>query len=97
MALFDEGAAAAAKEKAPAEPEYGQGWSDDMFMAASVLARSGARPGREQDMDTATRLLTTYASRLQQPNGLFNHAINGPAAWGRFPALARATGRHREQ
>jgi hypothetical protein len=87
-ALFDEGASAAAKEKAPAEPEYGQGWTDDMFMATSVLARSGARPGRERDMDAAARLLTTYATRLQQPNGLFNHAINGPAAWGRGNGFA---------
>ena len=86
--LFDEGAAAAAKEKTPAEPEYGQGWTDDMFMAASVLARSGARPGRERDMDAAARLLATYATRLQQPNGLFNHAINGPAAWGRGNGFA---------
>src|ERR1700750_739164 len=39
-ALFDEGVAAAAKEKAPGVPEYGQGWTDDMFMAASVLAPS---------------------------------------------------------
>jgi hypothetical protein len=87
-ALFDEGAAAAAKEKAPAEPEYGQGWTDDMFMATSVLARSGARPGRGHDMDAAARLLTTYAARLQQPNGLFNHAINGPAPWGRGNGFA---------
>src|SRR3989442_237196 len=92
-ALFDEGATAAAKEKTPAEPEYGQGWTDDMFMATAVLARSGARPGRDHDLDAAARLLTTYAARLQQPNGLFNHAINGPAAWGRgngFAALGLA-------
>jgi hypothetical protein len=91
--LFDEGAAAAAKEKAPAEPEYGQGWTDDMFMATAVLARSGVKPGRERDMDTAARLLTEYAARLQQSNGLFNHAVNGPAAWGRgngFAALGLA-------
>jgi len=87
-ALFDEGVAAAAKEKAPAEPEYGQGWTDDMFMATSVLARSGARSGHERDMDIAARLLTTYAARLQQPNGLFNHAANGPAAWGRGNGFA---------
>src|SRR5262249_44273203 len=86
--LFDEGAAAAAKEKAPAEPEYGQGWTDDMFMAASVLARSAGRPGRAEDMDAAARLLTTYAGRLQQPSGLFNHASNGPAAWGRGNGFA---------
>jgi unsaturated rhamnogalacturonyl hydrolase len=87
-ALFDEGVAAAAKEKAPAEPEYGQGWTDDMFMAASILARSGIRPGHERDMDAAARLLTTYAARLQQPNGLFNHATNGPVAWGRGNGFA---------
>src|SRR4029077_15010840 len=73
-ALFDEGAAAAAKEKAPASPEYGQGWTDDMFMAASVLARSGVRAGHEADLDRAARLLIAYATRLQRPDGLFNHA-----------------------
>ena len=86
--LFDQGAAAAGKEKGPAEPEYGQGWTDDMFMAGSVLARSGARSGRTADMDAAARLLTAYADRLQQPNGLFNHAVNGPAAWGRGNGFA---------
>jgi unsaturated rhamnogalacturonyl hydrolase len=86
--LFAEGVAAAAKEKGPGEPEYGQGWTDDMFMAASVLARSGVRPGHERDMDAAARLLTTYGARLQQPGGLFNHAINGPAAWGRGNGFA---------
>ena len=87
-AVFEEGVAAAAREKAPAEPEYGQGWTDDMFMAASVLARSGVRPGHERDMDIAARLLTNYAARLQQPSGLFNHASNGPAAWGRGNGFA---------
>jgi unsaturated rhamnogalacturonyl hydrolase len=87
-ALFDEGAAAAAKEKAPAEPAYGQGWTDDMFMATSVLARSGARLGHEADLDAAARLLTAYSARLQQPTGLFNHAANGPAAWGRGNGFA---------
>ncbi len=86
--LFDEARSAAAKEKAPGEPEYGQGWTDDMFMAASVLARSGVKPGRSGDMDAAARLLTTYAARLQQPGGLFNHAVNGPAAWGRGNGFA---------
>jgi hypothetical protein len=86
--VFDEGVAAAEKQKAPGEPEYGQGWTDDMFMAASVLARSGVRPGHERDMDAAARLLTAYAARLQQPDGLFHHAVNGPAAWGRGNGFA---------
>ena len=87
-ALFDQGAALAAAEKSPAVLEYGQGWTDDMFMATAVLARSGARPGHERDMDVAARLLTEYAARLQQPTGLFNHAVNGPAAWGRGTGFA---------
>src|SRR5215813_13521647 len=59
-----------------------------MFMAVSVLARSGVRAGHEGDMDAAARLLATYAARLQQPRGLFNHATNGPAAWGRGNGFA---------
>jgi len=86
--LLDEGAALAAAEKAPAVPEYGQGWTDDMFMATAVLARSGARPGHERDLDVAARLLTGYSARLQQSSGLFNHAANGPAAWGRGNGFA---------
>jgi len=59
-----------------------------MFMAASVLARSGVRAGHGGDMDVAARLLLAYAERLQQPSGLFNHASNGPAAWGRGNGFA---------
>jgi len=86
--LLDQGAALAAAEKSPAVPEYGQGWTDDMFMATAVLARSGARPGHERDLDVAARLLVEYAARLQQRDGLFNHATNGPAAWGRGNGFA---------
>ena len=37
---------AALKEKAGGLPQYGQGWTDDMFMASAVLARTAAMPGR---------------------------------------------------
>src|SRR5262249_27112525 len=60
----------------------------DMFMAAAVLARSGARAGHEADLDRAARLLVTYAEKLQRPDGLFNHAVDGPAAWGRGNGFA---------
>jgi len=86
--LFDEGVAAAEQEKAPGSPEYGQGWTDDMFMATSVLARSGARAGHDADLDRAARLLTGYAAKLQRADGLFNHATDGPAAWGRGNGFA---------
>lgn len=86
--LAEEGATLAAKEKAPASPEYGQGWTDDMFMATAILARTGTRAGHERDLDTAARLVTEYAARLQRPDGLFNHATDGPAAWGRGNGFA---------
>jgi rhamnogalacturonyl hydrolase YesR len=53
-----------------------------------VLARSGARPGHGRDLDRAARLLIEYAARLQQPSGLFHHASDGPAAWGRGNGFA---------
>jgi hypothetical protein len=87
-ALFDEGAAAAAKEKAPAEPEYGQGWTDDMFMTTAVLSRSGAMPDRAHDLEVAAHLLIDYAARLQRADGIFIHASDGPIAWGRGTGFA---------
>ncbi len=86
--LADEGARLAATEKSPGLAQYGAGWTDDMFMAATTLARTGRRQGREQDFDVAARLLTTSAARLQRDDGLFNHATDGPAAWGRGNGFA---------
>jgi len=37
-----EGAEAALKEKDGGVPQYGQGWTDDMFMTAAILARTGS-------------------------------------------------------
>jgi unsaturated rhamnogalacturonyl hydrolase len=83
-----EGADAAIKEKMDGTAQYGQGWTDDMFMASAILARTAALPGREHDLDRAAQLLITYAGRLQQPDGIFNHATDGPAAWGRGNGFA---------
>lgn len=65
---------------------FATGWTDDMFMASSLLSRVdngayGAAVGA---------LLTIYAQQLQRPDGLFIHAQDGPHAWGRgngFPLL----------
>jgi len=86
--LADQGARLAAAEKSPGVAQYGGGWTDDMFMASTVLARSGMRAGHAGDFDVMTRLLTSYASRLQQSDGLFNHALDGPAKWGRGNGFA---------
>jgi rhamnogalacturonyl hydrolase YesR len=86
--LAIEGADAALKEKDGGVPQYGQGWTDDMFMTAAILARTGSIPDRGHDLDRAAQLLIAYAGRLQQPDGIFNHATDGPAAWGRGNGFA---------
>jgi len=83
-----EGADAALKEKDGGIPQYGQGWTDDMFMASAILARSSSMTGRHGDLDRAAQLLIAYAGRLQQKDGIFNHATDGPAAWGRGNGFA---------
>jgi unsaturated rhamnogalacturonyl hydrolase len=64
------------------------GWTDDMFMASSVLARVGARTGDSRYGVTAGRLLTSYAENLQRPDSLFVHSARGPQAWGRGNGFA---------
>jgi len=67
---------------------YGQGWTDDMFMASAILARTGRMPDRGGDLDAAARLLIAYARRLQRADGIFVHATDGPFAWGRGNGFA---------
>jgi unsaturated rhamnogalacturonyl hydrolase len=79
--LASEAAALAAAIKPDGIAQYGQGWTDDMFMASSILSRTG-------NIDAASKLLVSYAARLQRPDGLFNHAVDGLAAWGRGNGFA---------
>lgn len=83
-----EAATLAAARKEGGIAQYGQGWTDDMFMASSILARVGVLPGRSADLDAAAQLLTDYVARLQRPDGLFLHASDGPFAWGRGNGFA---------
>jgi len=63
---------------------FATGWTDDMFMASSVLSRvDNGKHGA-----VVGRLLTTYASKLQRPDGIFIHATDGPHAWGRGNGFA---------
>ena len=63
---------------------FATGWTDDMFMAASVLSRVGSGAHGA----VVGKLLTSYAGKLQRPDGLFIHAANGPHAWGRGNGFA---------
>src|SRR5262245_60752021 len=87
-ALAIKGAEAASKVKDGDLYEYGGGWADELFMASVVLARTSSLPGRASDVDLAAKMVIAYAGRLQRPDGLFNHATNGPAAWGRGNGFA---------
>ena len=77
--LAAEGVALAAAETSPGVPRNGSGWSDDFFLGTIASVRAGDPDG----LAAAARLITTYAARLQQPNGLFHHDADAPTAWGR--------------
>jgi rhamnogalacturonyl hydrolase YesR len=80
-ALLLEGAELAATRQADGIYANGRGWTDDMFMATAVLARAGRH-------DVAAHQLIDYAARLQRPDGVFIHAVDGPVAWGRGNGFA---------
>ena len=63
---------------------FATGWTDDMFMASSVLSRVD----NGKHAAVVGKLLTSYADKLQRPDGLFIHATNGPHAWGRGNGFA---------
>ena len=67
---------------------FATSWTDDMFMATSVLARAAKATGEPKYADAVARLLTTYVSRLQREDRLFIHAESGPHAWGRGNGFA---------
>jgi len=67
---------------------FATSWTDDMFMATSVLARAAAATGEAKYGDAVARLLTTYIGRLQRDDRLFIHAVGGPHAWGRGNGFA---------
>jgi rhamnogalacturonyl hydrolase YesR len=63
---------------------YATGWTDDMFMASAVLSRTASA----EQAAVLGRLLTTYAGKLQRPDGIYIHAADGPHAWGRGNGFA---------
>jgi unsaturated rhamnogalacturonyl hydrolase len=73
----------------PAEfVRFRRNWTDDMFMASTLLSRVAAREKEPKYGDAIGRLLTTYAETLQRSDGLFIHAVEGPYAWGRGNGFA---------
>ena len=64
------------------------GWTDDMFMASSLLSRIGSRTGDPRYGAAVGRLLTSYTENLRRSDGLFVHSERGPQAWGRGNGFA---------
>jgi unsaturated rhamnogalacturonyl hydrolase len=68
--------------------QHGQGWTDDMFMMAAILARTGRMPGRSSDLDHLGTVLGSYVRRLQRQDGIFVHFTDGKVPWGRGNGFA---------
>ena len=86
--LAEKGADEALKVGSSGYAQHGAGWTDDMFMLASILSRSGSMPGRERDFDHLASMLIAYARRLQREDGIFVHFTDGRIAWGRGNGFA---------
>jgi unsaturated rhamnogalacturonyl hydrolase len=87
-ALVSQGADEALNVAPTGYAQHGAGWTDDMFMIASILARSGRLPGRSGDLDHLAAMLMSYAKRLQREDGIFVHFTDGRIPWGRGNGFA---------
>jgi len=87
-ALAVQGADAALKVAPNGFAQYGGGWTDDMFMMAAILSRTGRMAGRESDLDHLGKMLVSYAGRLQREDGIFVHFTEGRIPWGRGNGFA---------
>ena len=58
-------------------------WIDDIYMIASLQAQAWRETGEPRFLERGALMATRYLSRLQQPNGLFHHALDSPFFWAR--------------
>jgi rhamnogalacturonyl hydrolase YesR len=84
-ALLEAVASLMVKDRGVAPVNFMTEWTDDMFMAGSVLWRATANADRS---DALRRVLLTSIEKLQREDGLFIHAPKGPHAWGRGNGFA---------
>lgn len=87
-ALAQKGADFILPEKPDDIVRFPRNWTDDMFMASALLARVGGRTQDDKYARALGRLLIAYAEKLQRPDGIFMHALEGPHAWGRGNGFA---------
>jgi len=58
-------------------------WIDDMYMITAVQVQAYRATGDAKYIDRAALTMSAYIDKLQQPNGLFYHALDTPFYWGR--------------
>jgi unsaturated rhamnogalacturonyl hydrolase len=58
-------------------------WIDDMYMITAVQVQAYRATGDSKYIDRAALAMAAYLDKLQQPNGLFYHALDTPFFWGR--------------
>jgi unsaturated rhamnogalacturonyl hydrolase len=58
-------------------------WIDDMYMITAVQVQAFRATGDAKYIDRAALAMAAYLDKLQQPNGLFYHALDTPFYWGR--------------
>ncbi len=58
-------------------------WIDDMYMITLLQVQAFRATGEVRYLDRAATEMAAYLDRLQQPNGLFFHALDTPFHWGR--------------
>ena len=63
-----------------AEARY---WIDDMYMITAVQVQAFRATGQARYIDRTAKAMVAYLDKLQQPNGLFYHALDSPFYWSR--------------
>jgi unsaturated rhamnogalacturonyl hydrolase len=58
-------------------------WIDDMYMITAVQVQAYRATGDAKYLDRAALAMVAYLDRLQQPNGLFLHALDARYYWSR--------------
>ena len=58
-------------------------WIDDMYMLTFLQSQAYRLTGERKYIERAGKEMCMYLSKLQRPDGLFDHAPGAPFAWGR--------------
>jgi len=69
-----------AEDAVTSEARY---WIDDMYMITAVQVQAFRATGQAKYIDRTAKAMVAYLDTLQQPNGLFYHALDSPFYWSR--------------